>query len=141
MKIKKLRPLFTKILVTMNKYEADQKSGKLIDTTKLAGTVKDYQTVVAVGQNSAGIKEGDVVVINPKRYAVMKHKEGSLQDGVITDNPVIGYNFPVIEVNGVDHMLLDTQDIEYVIEEFEEETITARAAKAGLYTPDKSIIS
>lgn len=141
MKIKKLRPLFTKILVTMNKYEEDQKSGKLIDTTKLAGTVKDYQTVVAVGQNSAGIKEGDIVVINPRRYAVMKHQEGTLKDGVITDNPVIGYNFPVIEVNGKDHMLLDTQDIEYVIDEYEDESVSERAARAGLYAPDNNIIS
>lgn len=139
MVVKKIRPMFTKILVTMNKYESDQKAGSLINTLKMAGTIKDYQTVIAVGNNSAGLKEGDVVVIDPTRYAVMKHEKGSLKDGVIEDNPVIGYNFPVINVNGKDCMLLDTSDVSYVIEEYEDETPESRAAKAGIYTPGNKI--
>lgn len=139
MVVKKIRPMFTKILVTMNKYEEDQKAGPLINTLKMAGTVKDYQTVIAVGNNSAGLKEGDVVVIDPTRYAVMKHEKGSLKDGVIEDNPVIGYNFPVININGKDCMLLDTSDVSYVIEEYENDTPESRAAKAGIYTPGNKI--
>lgn len=139
MVVKKIRPMFTKILVTMNKYESDQKAGSLINTLKMAGTVKDYQTVIAVGNNSAGLKEGDVVVIDPTRYAVMKHEKGTLKDGVIEDNPVIGYNFPVINVNGKDCMLLDTSDVSYVIEEYEDDTPESRAAKAGIFTPGNNI--
>lgn len=139
MVVKKIKPMFTKILVTMNKYESDQKAGSLINTAKMAGTIKDYQTVIAVGNNSAGLKEGDVVVIDPTRYAVMKHEKGSLKDGVIEDNPVIGYNFPVLNVNGKDCMLLDTSDVSYVIEEYEEDTPESRAAKAGIYTPGKNL--
>lgn len=139
MVVKKIRPMFTKILVTMNKYESDQKAGSLINTLKMAGTVKDYQTVIAVGNNSAGLKEGDVVVIDPTRYAVMKHEKGTLKDGVIEDNPVIGYNFPVINVNGKDCMLLDTSDVSYVIEEYEDDTPESRAAKAGIFTPGNKI--
>lgn len=127
--------MFTKIVVTMDRYEDDQNSGALVDTKKLKGTVKDVQTIVAVGSNSAGLSPGDMVVINPTRYAVMKHNEGSLKNGVIEDNPVIGYNFPVIELNGVDHMLLDTQDIDYVIEEYEDDT-----KKSDLYTPPSKLI-
>lgn len=127
--------MFTKIVVTMDRYEDDQNSGALVDTKKLKGTVKDVQTIVAVGSNSAGLSPGDIVVINPTRYAVMKHNEGSLKNGVIEDNPVIGYNFPVIELNGVDHMLLDTQDIDYVIEEYEDDT-----KKSDLYTPPSKLI-
>lgn len=139
MVVKKIRPMFTKILVTMNKYESDQKTGSLINTLKMTGTIKDYQTVIAVGNNSAGLKEGDVVVIDPTRYAVMKHEKGSLKDGVIEDNPVIGYNFPVINVNGKDCMLLDTSDVSYVIEEYEDDTPESRAAKAGIFTPGNKI--
>ena len=51
-----------------------------------------YKTVVD------NIKEGDVVCINPSRFAVKKHKEGSLKDGIITDNPTISYNFDIIEI-------------------------------------------
>ena len=141
--IKKVRPLFTKIVTTCERYEEDQKTGVLIDTRKQAGAVKEYQTVVAVGSNPAGIKVGDVVMINPMRYAVMKHENGSIKDGVIKDNPVVGYQLPVIELNGVPHLLLETADVEFVIEDYEEDTPTVeeKAAKAGLYTPGSKIIS
>lgn len=142
--IKKVRPMFTKILTTMDRYEEDQKTGALIDTKKQAGAVKEIQRVVAVGSNSAGLHPGDLVVVNPTRYAVMKHKKGSLEDGVIKDNPVIGYNLPVIEINETPHLLLETQDIDYVIEEYEdipeELSVEEKAAKAGLFTPGTSKI-
>lgn len=143
--IKKIRPMFTKILTTMDRYDEDQTEGMLVNVNKLAGAVKEYQKVLAVGSNSAGIKEGDMVMINPARYAVMKHKEGSLKDGVITDNPVVGYNLPVLEVDGKECMLLETNDISFVIEEFEdvpeEKTPEQRAAEAGIYAPGQSKIS
>lgn len=145
MNIKKIKPMFTKIVTTMDRYDKDQKVGNLIDTHKVSGTVKEIQRVVAVGDNSAGIKEGQLVLINPTRYAVMKHEKGSLKNGVITDNPVIGYNLPVIELNGVPHLLIDTQDVDYVILDYEddvvEETVEEKAAKAGIYTPGNTIIT
>ena len=120
--IKKIRPLFTKIVTTMNRYEEDQTTeGGLVVAQKQAGAVKEYQTIVAVGSNSAGLKVGDVVMVNPSRYAVMKHKEGSLKDGVISDNPVLGYNLPIIELDKVTHLLLETSDIDFVVEEYEED--------------------
>ena len=113
--IKKIRPLFTKIVTTMNRYEEDQTTdGGLVVAQKQAGAVKEYQTIVAVGSNSAGLKVGDVVMVNPSRYAVMKHKEGSLKDGVISDNPVLGYNLPIIELDKVPQLLLETSDIDFV---------------------------
>lgn len=127
----------------MNKYEEDQNAGLLVDVKKLAGTVKEFQKVVAVGSNSAGIKVGDVVAINPMRYAVMKHQKGSMKDGVIEDNPVVGYNLPIIELNHVPHLLLETADIEFVIEEYEDNapTVEEKAAKAGIFTPGNKIVS
>jgi hypothetical protein len=121
--IKKIKPMFNSLLVTCNKYSKDVKlqGTSLVDTTK-ADTVKEYQTVVAVGPSVRGIEPGDVVFINPKRYAVKKHREGSLKDGVITDNPIIGYNFNIIEIDGVQHLYIQDNDIDYVAEgeEFEE---------------------
>lgn len=143
--IKKIRPLFTKIVTTLERYEEDQttKSG-LVVAQKQAGSVKEYQRIVAVGSNPAGLKVGDIVMINPARYAVMKHKQGSLKDGVIEDNPVLGYNLPIIELDGVPHLLLETQDVDFVIEEYEddtpEETVESRAAKVGIYAPGTSKI-
>ena len=83
--IKKVKPMFNNMVVTLNKYPTDLKTtGGIIDSTR-AGSVKEYQTVVAVGPMVRGIEVGDIVYINPKRYAVMQHKPGSLQDGVIKD--------------------------------------------------------
>lgn len=121
--IKSVKPLFNGVITTMNRYPINMtvKNTKLLDATK-SGAVKEYQKVVAVGPMVRGIEVGDTVFINPKRYAVMKHKEGSLQDGVIKDNPVIGYNFDIIEIDGVEHLFLQDNDIKYVaeVEEFDE---------------------
>lgn len=121
--IKKVKPMFNGLITTMNKYDNDTrvKGTDLIDSSK-ANTVKEYQTVVAVGPMVRGIEVGDTVFINPKRYAVMKHKPGSLQDGVIKDNPVIGYNFDIVEIDGVEHLYLQDSDIKFVaeVEEFDE---------------------
>lgn len=117
-KIKKIKPMFTAILTTMDTYEDDVTCNSIIVKTK--GTIKEYQKVVAVGDMVRSVKVGDLVCINPKRYAVVKHQEGSLQDGVISDNPVVRYNFDIIEMNDTPYLLLQDSDISYIIEEFEE---------------------
>ena len=117
-KIKKIKPMFTSILTTMDTYEDDVTCNSIIVKTK--GTIKEYQKVVAVGDTVRSVKVGDLVCINPKRYAVVKHQEGSLQDGVISDNPVVRYNFDIIEMNDTPYLLLQDSDISYIIEEFEE---------------------
>lgn len=121
--IKKIKPLYTAIVTTMDKYEEDEYNGSLIDSTKTKGTLKEYQKVIAVGDLVKNIQVGDLVCINPSRYAVKKHKEGSLKDGVVTDNPVITYNFNVVELNGVPHLLLSDRDIEFVVEDYDETSI------------------
>lgn len=122
--IKKIKPLFNMIVTTCNKYDNNKKLAgtSLLDASK-ANTVKEYQTVTAVGPSVRGIEVGDTVYINPTRYAVKKHQEGSLKDGVITDNPTIGYNFNLVNIDGENHLLLYDSDIMYVaeVEEFEEQ--------------------
>ena len=121
--IKKVKPMFDGLITTMNRYGSDVKArgSNLIDAST-ANTATEYQTVVATGPMVRGIEVGDTVFINPKRYAVMKHKPGSLQDGVIKDNPVIGYNFDIVEIDGVEHLYLQSSDIKFVaeVEEFDE---------------------
>lgn len=120
LKIKKLKPMFNHLITTMEKYEEDVITGGLIDTNKQKGSVKEYQKVVAVGSLIKEIKVGDMVLINPKNYRILKHEKGSLKDGVVTDNPVVGYNIPTVEINGECFMHLNDNDIEYVIEDYEE---------------------
>ena len=133
LKIKKIKPMFNRILVTSDKYEKDIKQGGVVTIT--AGTLKEYQRVIAVGSTVRDIKEGDLVLINPTRYAVRKHNEGSLKNGVVTDNPVTSYNFNLVDVDGKICILLYDQDIDYVIEEYEEIT-----EPSSLIMPDNKLI-
>ena len=88
--IKKVKPMFNSLVTTLDRYPVNMtlKGTNLLDPSK-SGAVKEYQRVVAVGPQVRGIEVGDIVFINPKRYAVMKHEEGELKDGVIKDNPVV----------------------------------------------------
>ena len=112
--------MFTALITTMNKYDKDMKVGDLIDIHRKEGSLKEYQKVLAVGSSVRDIKVGDLVWINPTRFGVKKHREGSLKDGVITDNPIITYNFDVVEMDGKQCLLLQDRDIDFIIEEYEE---------------------
>ena len=117
--LKKIKPLFTSVVTTMDKYEDDVIVNGLVNQT--AGTLKEYQRVVAIGSSVRDIKVGDLVSINPSRYAVRKYEDGSLKDGVISQNPVVSYSFHTIEIDKVENLLLQDRDIDFVIEEWEEE--------------------
>lgn len=124
------------LVTTKDEYtEEDVKRGGLL--IKNVGSLKEYQKVVAVGPMVRGIQVGDLVCINPKRYAQYKHKPGSLKDGVITDNPVVSYNFSVVELDHVSHLLLTDQDIDFVIEEWNDEK---EPEKSNIIIPERKII-
>lgn len=113
--------MFTALITTMDKYEHDVTTrGGLIDTTKQQGGLKEYQTVLAVGSSVRDIKVGDIVCVNPTRFAIRKHQAGTLKDGIVTDNPVTTYNFDVVEMDGKQCLLLQDRDIDFIIEEYEE---------------------
>lgn len=119
-KIKKIKPLTNRVLTTMDLYESPVTNDGIIDSSKEVGGIKEYQTVIATGPMVRSVKPGDLVVINPTRYQVLKHKEGSLKDGVITDNPVISYNFPIMVIDDRPCLYLYDSDIDFVIKEYEE---------------------
>lgn len=137
MVIKKIKPMFTALITTMDKYEHDIiTDGGLIDTSKQQGCLKEYQRVVAVGTTVRDIKEGDLVCINPTRFAVRKHKNGSLKDGVISDNPVIDYKFDIVEMNNTPYLLLQDRDINFIVEDYEED----EEEKSPIINTDKTLI-
>ena len=122
--IKKVRPLFTGVITTAKKYVGDQYAdinGVIVDTRKLAGSLNTYQTVVAVGAMVHDVKVGDVVKINPKRYAIATHVPGAIDEAQNKQHDVLGQNaeIPGIDINGVEHLFIQSNDIEYVVEEYE----------------------
>jgi soluble P-type ATPase len=99
--------------------EKDQAApGELIDVSKLKKGIKEYQTVVAVGTSVRNVKEGDVVCVNPDRYAVRKFADNSLKNDIM-ENVVTKYNFNVVTLNGTDYLMLDEADIEFIVEDYE----------------------
>jgi len=117
--IKKIKPMANYLVTTKDVYTDDDFDSGVI--LKATGALKEYQKVVAIGPMVRTIAVGDIVCINPKRYAKHKHEAGSLKDGVICDNPVTSYEFNVIELDHIPHLLLTEQDIDFVVEECEEE--------------------
>nr|DAN48099.1 MAG TPA: mHsp60, mHsp10, Mitochondrial, Chaperonin, Complex, Symmetric [Crassvirales sp.] len=136
--IKGIKPLNNQVITTAEEYDEDVMAGTIIDAKHTKGTLKEYQKVVAVGPMVRSIEVGDLVMVNPKRFAKCKHQPGSLKDGVITDNPVIRYDFPIIEIDHTNHLFLHDQDIDFVITDFEEEQTTNNTG--SLIVPDTKII-
>lgn len=124
-KVKKIKPMFTSLITTMNLYEEDNLTrGGLIDSSKQKGTVKEYQKVVAVGDSVRGIKVGDLVCIDPTRFAVRKHKDNSIKTDIEGGNPILEYRFDMVEMDGKTYMLLQDRDIQFIIEDYEEVEVT-----------------
>lgn len=113
-----------KVLTTCELYDTNLTADGIIDSSKEEGAIREYQRVIACGPMVRDVKVGDLIVINPTRYQVMKHKEGSLKDGVFMDNPVMGYNFPILEIGDTPHLYIYDSDVDFIIEDFEEITET-----------------
>lgn len=120
-KLIKVKPLFNRLITTMDTYEEDQYSGGvLLAVTKQKGSIKEYQTVISVGTTVRDIKVGDVVCIDPTRYMVTKHRDKSLQKNIVGDDVAIGYKFNTIRIEDKECLVLFDQDISFIIEESEE---------------------
>lgn len=104
----------------MDVYDKDQFVNGLIDTSRAKGTIKEYQTVIAVGSTVRDIKEGDIVCIDPTRYTVTKHQDKSLRNNIMGDNIVVGYKFNTIKIDDKECLMLYDQDITFVIEDSED---------------------
>lgn len=133
--IKKVKPMFTTIVTTMDKYDDDEIRGKILLQRK--NTLKEYQRVVAVGTIVKDIKVGDLVKINPSRFAIKKHKPGGLKDDIIEDNPTIEYKFDIIEIDNTPHLLLQDRDVEFIIEEYED--LKNKSSDKSLILPEKKL--
>ena len=121
MKLKKIKPLYTRIVTTMDMYvEKDTTSPSgIVDVSKLKKGIKEYQKVIAIGTSVRNVKEGDWVCINPDRYAVRQFDKNSVKNDILT-NQITKYNFNVVNLNDVNYLMLDEADIEFVIEDMEE---------------------
>lgn len=103
------------MITTMDRYEQDQTKNGLVDISKKAGTVKEYQKVIAIGPMVRNIEVGDTVFIDPSAYGRPVHKEDENSVAGLTKTHVeMTYDLPVINMNGVDYLFISDRDIEFV---------------------------
>ena len=135
MNIKKIKPLFTAVVVTADIYPRDYKEHNIISPK--ANKLKEYQKVVAVGDLVRGIKEGDLVCIDLSSYAQWKYKKNSVKsDMEELHNEIVAYNVPQIKIDDQDCMYLDIRDIKYIVQEYDDK----ENEEQTIITPNKSII-
>lgn len=132
--IKKIKPLYTSIVVTGNRYEEDMYEHGLITSKK--GDLKLYQQVLAVGSSVRDVQVGDMVMFTPRDYAIMRYDENSVKNDMGM-NKVIKWNLPWITIddengNPKDCLLLKDRDIEFVFE--------GEEVNESIVVPDKKLI-
>ena len=130
--IKRIRPLANYLLVTKETYSAKDFNGILQE--KVDGSLKEYQRVIAIGPMVRSVQVGDLVSINPRRYAVTKYKSNSIKDNIEDMQKIIGYNIPEVTMDHQKYLLITDQDLEFVIEEYEEDKPN------GIIMPKQEII-
>lgn len=119
LKVKDIKPVYTRLITTADRYEETQTNGVLIDVKKMEGRYKEYQTVVRVGSSVREVKEGDVVLIDPSRYMKRKYDDNSLRNDFV-ENPIVEINIPTVQMNDEDYFMIEERDIAYVIADSEE---------------------
>ena len=135
MNIKKIKPLFTAVVVTAKVYPADYKEGSILSPK--AGKLMEYQEVIAVGDSCRGIEVDNLVCIDLSNYADWKYKKNSIKsDMEELTNEIIGYHVPQITIDGKKCLYLDIRDIKYIVEEYDDK----ENEESLLITPDKGII-
>ena len=120
LKIKTIKPLFTSIVTTGDKFEKDVTVGGIIQQDQKKGDLKLYQKVLAVGSAVRDIKIGDMVMINPIAYVRKKYPKESVQNDM-DNNPTLSINIPTVLVtdekgNTQECLLLTDRDIQFVFE-------------------------
>ena len=126
-----IKPVGCQVLVTENLYGWDDfdESGLIIHKR---GDLKNYQEVIAVGDDVKWVKPGDVVAINFYKYCSFENDENSVK--VNGSNKIVGIHLDEIELTGdndepVTCFLIDQRDIKYILTDFEEITYEQKKHK------------
>ena len=118
--IKSIKPLFTSIVTTGDKFEEDVVVAGIIQQDQKKGDLKLYQKVIAVGSAVRDIQVGDLVMINPINYVHRKYSKNSVQNDM-DNNPILSIDIPTVVVedekgDSQECLLLNDRDIRFVFE-------------------------
>lgn len=116
--IKSIRPMFTSIITTAEKFKEDYMQDGIIMASK--GDYKPWQTVVSVGDSVRGIKPGDKVMVNFENYVIRRYDKNSIQND-LDNNRKVRYAFNFVNMDDKDgnpkeHFLFNDRDVLYAFE-------------------------
>lgn len=126
LKITKIKPMFTDLVITADRFEKDITEGGILVANK--GDLKSYQTVVAIGSAIRNIEVGDKVMVNFEVFAERKIPVGSVKKQMDVEDPVVRYNIPWVTMtdeNGNDKVYIRIPEnaIEFAFEGEEVEDV------------------
>ena len=129
--IKMIKPLFTSLVTTGDRYTEDVVENSIIVSKK--GDLKLYQKVIAVGSSVRDIEVGDTVMIDPTAYIRRKYSKNSVQNDM-DNNPIVSVEFNWVNIddekgNTQECLLLNDRDIRFVF--------IGEDKKDSLIMPDK----
>ncbi len=123
-KLKKVTPMFTRILTTADVYSKEDALEHGIMNPKKVGMIKDIQKIVAIGNSCRFVKPGDIVSLNYTRYGRSVQRKDSLKAGIDEHyNAEMVFDINVLTVNDEKLLFLDEGDVQYIVDEFTEEEI------------------
>lgn len=148
LKLRKIKPIGSQVLVTENLYGWDDRneSGIILHNK---GDVKTYQEVIAVGKDVTFTKPGDVVEINFYKYAELDRDPDSLKS-IVGSSRMVNLRLNEVEMEGADGssvtcFLIDQRDIKYILEDYDEVTyrekkeVLVKQPEVKLILPDNRI--
>lgn len=116
--IHKIKPMFTSIVTTADKFEEDYYENSILMASK--GDYKPWQTIMAIGDTVRNLKAGDKVMVNLDNYAVRKFKENSVKKDILEDKKErYAFNFVMLDDNNgnpQECFLFNDRDILYSFE-------------------------
>ena len=123
--IRKIKPMFTSIITTGERFEKDDYTNGIITAKK--GDLKVWQTVIAIGSSVRDINVGDKVMIDVSHYMVKRYSKDSLQND-LDNNPTLRYQFNWVTIeeeegNPQECLLLSDRDILFTFEGEEKDEI------------------
>ncbi len=111
----RIRPRANELVITANFIEVNP--GKIADKEEQQISLDEYQTVLSKGTVVRDIEEGDVICLNPARFAKYQEQKSRVKAAVEGYEKVLtGYEFPIITTGYGNVMLIHDSDVKYIVE-------------------------
>lgn len=144
--LKKIKPLANYIIVTADRYTIEECTTiNGIFKANQERMLKPFQKIVSASSfaEKEGFIPGQYVAINIMRYGYSKQSPDSLKTSTQSReeyNAKMEFSVPTVVLDGVEHLKLGTNDIEFIIEDFEEVEMEIPEVKSDLILPDNRLI-